>query len=464
MSRNHLKRLWIVAFSLCYLCSCEKNEVTEHNTPNVHQENQENEETLNFKALYSSHHTIDINEAAKLAIEATKLLTENNELRSSRHREISDVSVMLKENNELRNGSPTPPSLPDTLAYVFNFADSAGYAIICADDRVNCPILACVENGTLDIEKESDNPGINIFLENAQIFMEQSIIKFEQEKDSLLTEAEKTQKENKSEILRKTYTGGYYIVLDDYYKGPLLKTAWGQESPYYNECPPCDDRNSKVGCWAVAIGQVFTYHKYPQTITGIAYNYTIMNKLRHINKDTPSEKQKPVAQLLHSIGVSIDMNYGCSSSSADVNNVVPWLRNIGYTVETMDYKWNTVKRQLDLGHPVIMHGKRSKRKFFGITIGYKNGHAWVLDGYKCTKTQYETYKVDLDKDIYEITSSTTKSIDYYLHINWGWDGENNGYFAEGCFNILDYESLDEDYSQDNEYDYKYEQEILLLAD
>lgn len=457
----------MIFVSLFFLFSCDKNETVENLFNSEEKEETSLESTLNYKALFSQHHTMGLDEAAKMAKDAARVLIDDGELRTaSVNREIADVHVFGKGKSALRASSIEDAVLPDTLAYVFNFSDSAGYAIICADDRVGCPVLACVEKGSFDIEGESNNPGLDIFLDNAQIFMEQSILRFERDKDSLLLLAEKKGKECETKsMLRKTMTGSYYIILDGVNKGPLLKTAWDQNEPYNKLCPMCDvNKHTKVGCWAVAIGQVFAYHKYPQVLNGTSFDYGGMTGRRYADQNMRSVYVDQIAQLLSSIGLGIDMDYGCSSSSANIDNVIPWLRKKGYQAETWRYDGGMVKKQIDLGHPVIMHGKRSKVKFFGVTLGYKNGHAWVIDGYKSTKTQYETYRVDLDKGLYEVTSSVTKYIDYYLHLNWGWGGQNNGYFAEGCFDASAYESLDDGSALIGDYNYRYEQEILLLAD
>ncbi|MBP5457903.1 MAG: C10 family peptidase [Paludibacteraceae bacterium] len=407
-----------------------------------------------------------IDEASGLAVDAARLLLDNDEMRSSQPREINNVYIMRKGESGLRLGTSEETLLPDTMAYVFNFADSAGYAVICADDRVGCPVLACVENGSLELGVESDNPGINIFLDNAQVFMKRSILKFEQEKDSLLkvAESEKKQTEPK-ERLRKVMKGSYYLVLSDVYIEPLLKTAWGQHAPYNNECPICEDRKNdddshkKVGCWAVAVGQVLAYHKNPKSMGGCTFDYDGMTSTKHAG-DLSASYQYQVAKLLREVGSVLEMDYGCGHSGTNAEELIPWLRRKGYDVLASRYNWRAVYRQLELHHPVLMHGKREKHNI----LYAENGHAWVLDGCKRTKTLYETYRVDLDKGTYEITSSETRYIDYYIHINWGWDGASNGYFVQGCFDTSDSEYFDDPSDGKKNYNYKYEQEIVILAD
>ena len=158
--------------SLAFLASCKDDDAVEEMKSDSTQEKKE-ESTLNYKALFSSNHKIGVEEAKELALDAAYVLSGNdNGLKSGKVRRIEEVRVFHSEENSLRSGYDV--SIPDTLAYLFNFADSAGYVIICADDRVGCPILACVDNGTLG--EETDNPGLNIFLENAQVYMKNSIL------------------------------------------------------------------------------------------------------------------------------------------------------------------------------------------------------------------------------------------------------------------------------------------------
>ena len=72
-----------------------------------------------------------------------------------------------------------------------------------------------------------------------------------------------------------------------------------------------------------------------------------------------------------------------------------------------------VVNELNHGRPVYMRGGWADY-FLGIFDYYGGGHAWVCDGYQ--KTVY-------------ITHSTL-----YFHMNWGWIGKSNGWFAFNNFN------------------------------
>jgi len=101
-------------------------------------------------------------------------------LKSGTGRKISSVSALVSGNKPaLKSGEI---EIPDTLAYVFNFSDSSGYVIASADTRIDYPILAFTESGSL--MDSTDNPGMVIFLERLEDYMLNSIAKAEHQKDS----------------------------------------------------------------------------------------------------------------------------------------------------------------------------------------------------------------------------------------------------------------------------------------
>ena len=121
--------------------------------------------------------------------------------------------------------------------------------------------------------EDTDNPGLAIFLDNAQVFMRNSIMKFEVEKDSLLEVAKQKIEEDDSTSrneLRRVYAGTYTLLRDVEEVKPLLKTTWGQGASPYNASTPkcvCHGTQTKAGCWATAIAQVMAYYRYPKEVS-----------------------------------------------------------------------------------------------------------------------------------------------------------------------------------------------------
>lgn len=454
---------------LMFFTGCEKESLTVDHQSEMQE--QSTNSTLNYKALYATRHTMRWEEAVALAEDAAELhfgnATGETALRRSGNRRIVNGGRVLERSaTSLRSASDA--MLPDTMAYICNFADSAGFAVICADDRVGCPILACVESGTLD--DSADNPGLAIFLENAQVYMEESILRFEEEKDSLLEVAERELEAHDSKqltSLRSTYTGSFKLLKGTEEVKPLLNTTWAQSGSPYNDlmktCKSNVSGHAPAGCWAVAIGQLMAYYQYPKTLSykidrrtkrSLSPNWSVIVKEKDAGNLDEIDAKKQVGELLYGIGLNIDMDYGCDGSSAKESDAMSYLKACGYSgCGTQSFTFEKAKGYLDLRRPVLMNGKQKKVAF----VAY-DGHAWVVDGY--TTLRYDCYTYTLDLSTNSSTNRYVNTIYEHplLHINWGWKGKNNGYFAAGCFDVRKAESYDTQKGSET-FNYQYDLEI-----
>lgn len=207
---------------------------------------------------------------------------------------------------------------------------------------------------------------------------------------------------------------------------PLLKTRWGQDKPYNNLCPT-ERENANViyptGCVATAMAQVMYYHQYPEKGTGnITYSFQDRILSADFNNTyyqwrlmTPTYKKGQysdesalaVATLMYQCGVSIKMQYNVGGSGAFSYNAATALRkNFGYhenlQIHYRDYytakEWiNKVYNELKAGRPIIYTGVDENN----------GGHCFVVDGYDQNN---------------------------FVHVNWGWDGVNDGYYDIALLN------------------------------
>lgn len=207
---------------------------------------------------------------------------------------------------------------------------------------------------------------------------------------------------------------------------PLLKTRWGQDKPYNNLCPT-ERENANViyptGCVATAMAQVMYYHQYPEKGTGnITYSFQDRILSADFNNTyyqwrlmTPTYKKGQysdesalaVATLMYQCGVSIKMQYNVGGSGAFSYNAATALRkNFGYhenlQIHYRDYytakEWiNKVYNELKAGRPIIYTGVDESN----------GGHCFVVDGYDQNN---------------------------FVHVNWGWDGMNDGYYDIALLN------------------------------
>ena len=211
---------------------------------------------------------------------------------------------------------------------------------------------------------------------------------------------------------------------------PLIETTWGQSAPYNDLCPLDNGSRSKTGCVATAMAQLINYHiqhyDAPDSIlaqidgyetkdlklkvdsipagTRIPDKSLLINSYRK-NTSATDEQKEAVAKLMLYCGTSVLMNYTNSSSGANSDSVPKALiskfgfDNTAHMIYRDDYTYaiwmDSVYAELAAARPVYHSGHSSG-----------GGHAFLIDGYK----------------------------DGLFHINWGWNGEDNDYYALSVLN------------------------------
>ena len=297
--------------------------------------------------------------------------------------------------------------------YVFNRGTRNGFIIIAGDDIVATPVLGYSENGTFHID--SIPPNMRYWLDEYQ-----RQIEYMQENATRPSSA-------KPEQLTTSVA-------------PLLgDTRWGQDDPYNMQCPTLNDGSkAAAGCVATAMAQIMYYWRWPETGTGgrsyqwhhngtqktlsatFAYSTYEWNLMLpdYRNMYSSMDSKKAVAKLLSDVGISIDMAYG-HSSGARTEDVAYALKTYFKYDKGLKYigrngfsyaEWAEFARfELDSKRPILYRGTTPTA-----------GHAFVCDGY---------------------------NEDGYFHINWGWNGSNNGYFLLAALNPEPISNIGYNYSQ-----------------
>lgn len=200
---------------------------------------------------------------------------------------------------------------------------------------------------------------------------------------------------------------------------PLVKTRWGQNRPYNDNCPG----GSVTGCSATAMAQVMKYWEFPNHGIGShSYNHPEFGTLSanfgattydwdHMpfspDASTVSDvERQALSTLMYHCGVSIDMDYGLDESSGDLTKMtstlpayfgyaptVQWLYQRNYT----EAAWKSMlKAELDALRPMCYVSAFPQEGMSRASF-----HAFVCDGYD-----------EMD----------------YFHLNWGWTGSGDGYY------------------------------------
>jgi PKD repeat protein len=218
---------------------------------------------------------------------------------------------------------------------------------------------------------------------------------------------------------------------------PLLTTAWDQE-PFYNAlCPynAADQQQAVTGCVATAMAQIMKFWSYPvhgkgsysyvDSMPAFSNNYGVQTA----NFDTtfywsqmPASINSPnnaIARLMYDCGVSVAMDYGddnqggsgawvLQSEAGGPNAPCAQYAYVNYFY----YNPNTIQgivksnyNQTDFINLIENELNNSRVvQYEGDDTSGAGGHTWVCDGYDANNN---------------------------LHMNWGWSGQNDGFFAIG---------------------------------
>ena len=249
----------------------------------------------------------------------------------------------------------------------------------------------------------------------------------------------------KSEIeYLQTYTGDDLVPmskLPNLKEGvaPLIKTTWGQEMPYYLQCPIYHNEYCVVGCVATAMAQVMKYWQYPQECNAISsfycysisqtvpalpattFDYSLMlNSYCHwdydnhvLVQDTYTDAQaQEVAKLSRYCGQAVEMSYSPEGSGAYVWDQEAAMKAFGYrsTIQDVDRdgwyesyttaEWESmILTELLAGRPILYSAQDPA----------EGGHAFICDGV---------------------------NREGLFHFNFGWYGTCDGWYVSTALNMV----------------------------
>ncbi len=317
----------------------------------------------------------------------------------------------------------------DTLFYVVNFADSAGFALIDADTMSARPLFAVTEKGNYT-PGEVTNTGFDDYI----MLLENQL------GNSPRIPIDTT---NVGIMYSEVVEGPELIV------GPLLEVEWGQDSPYNMFCyDEVTGSLSVSGCVPTAIAQIMSYYEYPETLglthpyrgdlTSLTLNWDQIKA--HVRTDESiygcwCADHAHLGHLMREIGECVQIIYysrfvnGENILSGDTyeSDIIPGIVELGYDVSPSfaSYSRDAVIVDLDAERPVYCQGLIPATNY---------GHAWVIDGYHYQSRVLRTYQEIPGMFFPKLIREEDWGTIDMLHINWGWDGNANGYYQSGTFN------------------------------
>ena len=333
-----------------------------------------------------------------MAINAVKanVVTEN-QARSIATRFMADKampSARLQMVHKAPRLNASRPNASKAAYYVFNSTQPmGGYVIVAGDDRAPA-VLGYSDNGTFDAD---DVPPA----------MQEWLDSYAEQIAALDNGARPATLQAMNKVVR-----------------PLVTAIWSQSEPYNISLPFYKGEHVYTGCVATAMAQIMHYWKWPTWSTKSVPAYTSealsiympslpptsfqwdLMQPTYLMSDTTSDRALAVATLMKYCAQSVEMNFKESSSSASSSQVpialstyfgykpsAIYKRRINYTTA----EWESlIFNELAASRPVYYSGSKMS-----------SGHAFVCDGY----------------DGHGM-----------FHINWGWNGNSNGYFLLSVLN------------------------------
>ena len=308
--------------------------------------------------------------------------------------------------------------------YAFN-VEGGGYVIASGDERT-LPVLGYSDSGSLDWERMP---------ENMRAWLKQY-------DDAVATLGDRT---DFVDGAVQGNTGMRKMPSERKPVEPLIKTHWSQYAPYWDQAPiyagPRADlrgQRCKTGCVATAMAQILNYYQWPKTIPdGLpgynmgdinpVYDYQIdalppvafdwdnmLNDYRAWNPETgeyddvgTEQQRHAVATLMRYCGQAVKMMYGpdgLGSGALPIDLQQAYNDCLGYSaalyLDRYDYSFNEwediIYGEMAAGRPVLYSGNSEEI-----------GHAFICDGYDG---------------------------DGKFHINWGWEGDDDGYYTLSVLN------------------------------
>ncbi|GAD08238.1 C10 family peptidase [Porphyromonas crevioricanis] len=281
--------------------------------------------------------------------------------------------------------------LPEEFrVHAFNLPEKQGFVLVSDIEGLRSQILAYSPDGRIDYASMS--PALKMYLELA------SFLDPQKQKNKVQT----------------TYTP----------IEPMIPYKWDQLEPYNRRAPEVGGKHSYTGCGATALAMLIAYNRYPERAIG-RVNYTsnehdlhIVEDLSTISFDFDNMREvytkgnytdveaKAVSDLMYACGIAMKMNYspyGAGSGAYMSDLLYAVKNNFLYDTEIVgrekytDENWMKMLHEEFKANRPVLHLAQSKRH---------GGHFFLADG---------------------INESG------FVHINWGWSGEDDGFFALDAF-------------------------------
>ncbi|MFB9293857.1 Spi family protease inhibitor, partial [Persicitalea jodogahamensis] len=312
----------------------------------------------------------------------------------------------------------------EPLLYIIN--GKKGFVVVSADMRT-MPVLAYSE--TNNFRTEDMPPGVKMWLEDAKQKVKDVKRPDKTAHDIVVKEWQKyldgklnipKDKGGRTASCYEWYQYGQFMCQNSTTTyGPLTNTSWGQRDlatlflPSFGNCS-CG--KSLAGCGPVAMAQLIEYHhpdpSRPRTTR--PRGFPTCNAV--------DQGEISLGQLMSLCGTASNASYNffltCNTFTYP-SQVQNGLTTLGFSNggNSTNFIYSSLKIEIGNGYPVILWGS-------SCTTCFGDYHIWIADG--------------IDEHRYSSFNCSTLQCDEwiytYVRMNWGWQGDYNGWYGVSSFN------------------------------
>lgn len=359
---------------------------------------------------------------------------------SERKREIKEVRLLTK--SDVNTSVTRSSEEEEPLAYVVNYSNDQGFAILAANEELP-PVIALGDEGSFSLDDF-----VGYVTGNTTRSEENTIDPAQELQYQIVNNSLNITFNPNAPSIPNGIASDTTIILKCM---PLVPVKWNQGAPYNKYAEVVDGVLCPAGCVPVAGAQVLAslcYHHGFRPTVDINSDYPInWNNINNLiaegnirfSSDTDNTYSNEVAKLIRALGVELDATYTPTGTGAYTSNLTSIYRELGLSNAVIVDNSNTENMMaqlfsmiVDKNCPVNCSGRDE----------VEGGHSFIADGWLRLEYTYTVFNVGQ-------TNHTQNRYDL-LHINFGWGGACDGYYLPGAFNTSSNQY--DDYKENNDID------------
>ena len=371
------------------------------------------------------------------AISNADFIFRNTEGLGAKKRKVKGVDILTTSNtnSHIANTRSSLNEQEEAVAYVVNYEDNDGFAILAADTKLP-PVISIGDEGNFNTQ------GFIDFVQNRATRSNSEIHPAQEVQYAIINNSLLLPPINFNPSLLATDTT---ILLKCM---PLVRTKWDQGWPYNYYSFNSDNEQTAAGCVPVAGAQTLAslcfHHNWRPTvqlsedyyIDWYKINRMIFNGIYQLNGNITDDVMA-VASLIRAVGEDIGADYDNFYPNVVSDNIhlVETFQKLGMTglahgnetSSTPITRDNLFNMIVNKNYPIPTQASRSDSDSYG--------HSFILDGW--LRLEYSLLGYRQGEIIIRSTSmndNTQHTFDL-VHVNFGWRGENDGYYLPDAFDL-----------------------------